>query len=390
VEVADSPRGNNMSKKKLLIFHPALAPYRVDQFNAIARMFDLHIVFIFDNVWNHKFDQAKLQKQLIFNYSFLLIGPRYKGRVWRFGMLGKIREFKPDVVIGYEYSFTTMYLILLKKLGIIKQKIGSTIDDSLEIAHNIQSSIRERSRSFSVKHLDYFIVLSEDVSKFYQQKFSLDKKRIIVSPLLQDPDRMRKNSAALVKIAQGHFAKYNLKGKKVLLFVGRFIPEKGLLNLIEIISPILRSNQHLTLVLVGDGVEKEKVEMLIEKNNVTDSVVLPGRYEGDELLAWYLCASGFILPSIFEPFGAVLNEALIFGLRVFCSQFAGSSYLTTAGEDYILNPHNVVESRLKLEQFLSSLPEKHHIDEVLAPVRMKSSYAEIYQEWTEKLYDQNF
>jgi glycosyltransferase involved in cell wall biosynthesis len=389
VEITDSRRGDNTSKKKLLIFHPALAPYRVDQFNAIARMFDLHIVFIFDNVWNHKFDQSKLQKQLTFNYSFLLIGPRYKGRVWRFGMLGKIREFKPDVVIGYEYSFTTLYLILLKRLGIIKQKIGSAIDDSLEIANNVQSGIRERSRSFSIKHLDYLVVLSDEVSKFYQKKFSVDPKRIIVSPLLQDPDRMRKNPGALAKIANGHFAKHNLKGKKVLLFVGRFIPEKGLLNLVEIISPILKDNPHLALVLVGDGVEKEKVEMLIQKNDVRDSVVLPGRYEGDELLAWYLCASGFILPSVFEPFGAVLNEALIFGLRVFCSQFAGSCYLTTAGEDYIFNPHNMEESRLKLAQFLSSLSEKHHIDEVLAPVRMKTSYTEIYQEWKEKLYGQN-
>src|SRR5688572_20909454 len=103
------------SKKKLLIFHPALAPYRIDQFNGIGKLFDLHIVFIFDNVWNHKFDQAKLKQQLTFSHSYLLKGPRYKGRVLRFGMLKKIREVKPDIIIGYEYSFTTLYLILLKK-----------------------------------------------------------------------------------------------------------------------------------------------------------------------------------------------------------------------------------------------------------------------------------
>jgi glycosyltransferase involved in cell wall biosynthesis len=117
--------------------------------------------------------------------------------------------------------------------------------------------------------------------------------------------------------------------------------------------------------------------------------VLPGRYEGDELLAWYLCASGFILPSFYEPFGAVLNEALIFGLRTCCSKYAGSSYLTTVGEDQLFDPKDMENSRVALEAFTSSLQKKYQVEESLAPVRMKTSYAEIYQGWKQKLYDQN-
>jgi len=49
--------------------------------------------------------------------------------------------------------------------------------------------------------------------------------------------------------------------------------------------------------------------------------------EAQQLHAWYLCSSGFVLPSIYEPFGAVVDEALIFGLKVLCSKYAGSSYL---------------------------------------------------------------
>ena len=60
--------------KKLLIIHPALAPYRVDEFNALSKLFDLEVVFIFENVWNHRFDQDKLLSQLQFKVSFLLKG----------------------------------------------------------------------------------------------------------------------------------------------------------------------------------------------------------------------------------------------------------------------------------------------------------------------------
>ena len=53
-------------KKKLLVFHPALAPYRVDQFNFISQLFDLEVVFIYRNISDNKFDQRKLLSLLHF------------------------------------------------------------------------------------------------------------------------------------------------------------------------------------------------------------------------------------------------------------------------------------------------------------------------------------
>jgi glycosyltransferase involved in cell wall biosynthesis len=139
---------------------------------------------------------------------------------------------------------------------------------------------------------------------------------------------------------------------------------------------------------VGDGAEKTKIQALVEKNGVQNAVVLPGRYEGDELLAWYICASGFVLPSFYEPFGAVVNEALIFGLRVFCSQFAGSSYLTTPGQDVVFNPHNTTESRAELKNFMESLAVKHTVAELPA-VRMPIDYNRVFDGWKKSMYDED-
>ena len=92
-----------MAKKKLLIFHPALAPYRVDQFNALSLLFELEVVFLYDNLWSYKMDQSRLISQLNFRVSWLLTGPRYKGRVFRYGMLKKIKSINPDIISGYEF-----------------------------------------------------------------------------------------------------------------------------------------------------------------------------------------------------------------------------------------------------------------------------------------------
>ena len=46
-------------KKKLIVFHPAIAPYRVDFFNSIDEIFDAKFYFEFDNALEQTFDQAQ-------------------------------------------------------------------------------------------------------------------------------------------------------------------------------------------------------------------------------------------------------------------------------------------------------------------------------------------
>ena len=340
-----------MSKKKLLLFHPALAPYRIDQFNDIGEMYELEVVFIFDNVWNHKFDQAKLLKQLQVKHSFLLKGPACKGRVFRFGMLKTIRRFNPDFILGYEYSFTTQYLILLKKLGLIHQKIGSTIDDSIEICNHVQSKIRGFARKYTVTQLDLLVVLTNEVSAYYQNTFGLSEKQIIISPILQKPERLRQESKELELIAQRYQLLYKLNNKKVLLFVGRFIGEKGLVKFIENTEALFQQDENLVFLLVGHGAEHIRIKDVINRSHLESRILLTGRYEGLELYAWYLCASGFVLPSTYEPFGTVVNEALIFGLPVLCSKYAGASSLINNYCGFLFDPLNKKETLHKLNLF---------------------------------------
>jgi glycosyltransferase involved in cell wall biosynthesis len=356
-------------KKKLLIFHPALAPYRVDQFNSLSRIYDLEVVFLFENLLDHKFDQDKLRSQLVFKYSYLLSGPILKGRVFRYGMLKVIRNVKPDIILGYEYSPTTQYLLLLKTLGIIRQKIGSTIDDSLAICKQIQSKSRLLARKYSINKLDYLILLSKEVSEFYQSHLGIEESKIIVSPILQDPAKLRTKS--LEPIALEYAKRYGLFGKKILLFVGRFVPEKALPNFISTIAPILKSQEDLYFVLIGDGDERKQIEKILHEHQITEKILAPGRFEGLELNAWYLCASGFVLPSVSETFGAVVNESLIFGVPVLCSVYAGASSLINPENGSIFDPLSITETIDKTEEFLRNIPIMDKID-----LEYRASYME--------------
>jgi glycosyltransferase involved in cell wall biosynthesis len=132
--------------------------------------------------------------------------------------------------------------------------------------------------------------------------------------------------------------------------------------------------------LVGEGDEMKFIENFVVENNLENKILLPGRFEGVELHAWYLCASGFVLPSTYEPYGAVVNEALIFGLRVLCSQFAGSSGLI-GKNGIVFNPNDEKDTIDKFTRFMNSLATIENIKLMDKPSLMANHQTNFIKEW---------
>lgn len=124
-------------------------------------------------------------------------------------------------------------------------------------------------------------------------------------------------------VDNAHFA--SAKGKvhkeKVLLCVARFAPEKNLPRLIEAFSRSGLVEQGWTLKLVGGGPQREELEALAAKQ---PGVVLHNWLSYPELPALYASARAFVLPSLFEPWGLVVNEALAAGLPTALSHEVGA------------------------------------------------------------------
>ena len=60
--------------KKLVVFHPAIAPYRVDFFNSLNKTFDAEFYFEFEDVLEQSFAQDKL-REIMFCPSNFGAGP---------------------------------------------------------------------------------------------------------------------------------------------------------------------------------------------------------------------------------------------------------------------------------------------------------------------------
>lgn len=113
--------------------------------------------------------------------------------------------------------------------------------------------------------------------------------------------------------------------KRFLLYVGRFSPEKNLLRLLEAFSLYQKANgsQSLPLVLVGGGPQEAALKAQASDLGL-ENVIWPGFKQLDELAAYYSLASALILPSISEPWGLVINEAMACGLPILASSQCGA------------------------------------------------------------------
>lgn len=123
----------------------------------------------------------------------------------------------------------------------------------------------------------------------------------------------------------------------VLLFVGRVMEAKGVLELIEALPEVLaRFPCHL--LLAGAGPELGEVRRRAAAAGVAEHVTLAGYLEGDALRAAYRCADVFVLPSWTEGFPFSMLEAMDAGLPVVTTRIRGMADHVQQGVHGFLTP----------------------------------------------------
>jgi len=136
------------------------------------------------------------------------------------------------------------------------------------------------------------------------------------------------------KMAKAKNAVPGKKKGKTVLFVGRLVYEKGPHLLVEAAS-LLREEEGLRVIIVGDGAMRPYLEGLARKLNLGDKVSFLGHVDDETLLSIYEEASVLVIPSLYEPFGIVVLEAMSLGIPVIVSNTGGLDEIVTDGKDGI-------------------------------------------------------
>ena len=118
-----------------------------------------------------------------------------------------------------------------------------------------------------------------------------------------------------------------LNGEKVLLYVGRVEPLKGLDLLVEAAAQMEAGDENVRMMVVGGGgpgePETDRVRRLAEERQVDGLIDFVGRVDHDELPLYYNAADVCVVPSYYESFGLVALESMACGTPVVATRVGG-------------------------------------------------------------------
>lgn len=167
-----------------------------------------------------------------------------------------------------------------------------------------------------------FIAISKDTLSFYQKNLPKDLASN-VSLILNAIDFTTFNKV-------NHDRKYTLN-EIHLVYVARFVHFKNHSLLIDVVSEIKNKNIPVTLTLLGEGAEMNKVKQRAQELEVEQEIRFMGNVDNVED---YLAeANVYVHPATYEPFGLVIIEAMAAGLPAVCLDGKGNRDLIENGKN---------------------------------------------------------
>jgi D-inositol-3-phosphate glycosyltransferase len=134
--------------------------------------------------------------------------------------------------------------------------------------------------------------------------------------------------------------------EKMVLYVGRFDPRKGIETLVRAAGrPEVRDQPNLGLYIAGgsregqkDAKERDRIEGIVNRLQLGDRTTFLGRLDRDVLALYFAAADVCVVPSHYEPFGLVAIEAMASRTPVVASAVGGLQFTVVPEETGLLAP----------------------------------------------------
>jgi glycosyltransferase involved in cell wall biosynthesis len=112
-------------------------------------------------------------------------------------------------------------------------------------------------------------------------------------------------------------------GEKLVLCVGRLVPQQGVEYFIRAIPIIAKSFPETKFVIVGEGWSRDRLEAEARTSGYGDKIKFTGFASDKEVISLMTSADALVVPSIYEPFGIVALEGMAAGVPVVASRVDG-------------------------------------------------------------------
>lgn len=202
----------------------------------------------------------------------------------------------------------------------------------------------------------------EDLVSDYGARY----EQIALVPCGVDPDIFSPGERSASKAALG------LKGKGVVVYVGRLEESKGLGVLLAALEALAQNDAHFpartrVLLIGGERCERERLERELDGRGLAGWVWALGAQPQEELPRYFRAADVCVVPSYYETFGLVAIEAMACGTPVIASRVGGLKYTVIDGvTGFHVPPRDPRALAARLAEALADPAKLEHLGQAAA------------------------
>ena len=201
---------------------------------------------------------------------------------------------------------------------------------------------------FSLNHSNAITSVSESLKKDTLNTFKIDNKITVIPNFINIKDFESARDHCVKK-------KYAPHGEKILVHISNFRKVKRIEDVLGVFDKV-RKEMPAKLILVGDGPEKQAIELLCRQLDMHHDVVHVGKVaDPKEILS---LADLFILPSETESFGLAALEAMAMKVPVISTNSGGLPEVNIQGVTGFLSAVGDVDDMAKNAMILLKNPQK--------------------------------
>ncbi|MBX2991724.1 MAG: glycosyltransferase family 4 protein [Bacteroidetes bacterium] len=222
-------------------------------------------------------------------------------------------------------------------------------------------------------HTKRIIAVSQLVKDQFIQYYNIDPERVVVIPNGVDVGKFKQLRA--IGNRENLRSQYGIpRDGFMLLFVGNEFDRKGLHVLIRSIA-VLKGNDVRLLVIGSD--DSAPYASLAASLGVSDKVIFGGRVRGPEAL--FVAADAFVFPTVYEPFGMVLMEAMAAGVPLIATRHAGALEDCTHEHHgvFLSDPLSVEELSYSIQRLIDDSQLRHRLSEAGIAFAQQLSWDEV-------------
>lgn len=146
------------------------------------------------------------------------------------------------------------------------------------------------------------------------------------------------------------------KSMKIILFIGRLHPEKGVDTLLKALK-MMQDKEILLLIVYSVSEYKETYENLAETLGISNKILFISYIPHDDLPRYYCVADAYVLPSMREEWSNTLMEAMACETPVIATNVGANPYQVVEGKTGFLVPPNDPRSLAQKMQFVLENPD---------------------------------